>query len=77
MKWEYKTARVVVEQRVGVGSPQGWEDGEREAQRLWLDDLNAFGEEGWELVSEHYSISQPETLKAIFRHVGTLKRPRA
>ena len=76
MKWEYKTARVMVTQRLDASRPgSGQEMAEREAQQLWLDDLISFGEEGWELVSEQVILTEPSPQTVIIRHLGTLKRP--
>jgi len=76
MKWEYKTARVIVTQRLDASHPgSGQEKAEREAQQLWLDDLISFGEEGWELVSEQVILSGPDQQTVVVRHLGTLKRP--
>ncbi len=63
-RWEYKTAKVTC----GGGE----EDPTEHAQVLWKETLDLVGNEGWELVAEHFTYVLSHNTA---RYWGTLKRP--
>lgn len=71
--WEYR--RVVETAQGEIASVLREVVGD--AQKRWIDSLNALGADGWELVSERFVSGEYLSGKPYAQYSGTLKRPRS
>lgn len=72
--WEYTRAGVNLASQTRPGEPDP--DLKRRAISEWLGKLNEMGDDGWELLSEHFAAGGLESGSLWVEYVGTMKRQR-